>query len=37
VDGIDDLKIELQLTLGESNLILGALAELPFKISFELI
>jgi hypothetical protein len=37
VDGSEDAKIELQLTVTEANLILAALAELPFKVSFALI
>ena len=37
MDGLEDLKVELHVTLGEINLILGALSELPFKVSFQLI
>ena len=37
MDGLEDLQIELRVTLGEGNLILAALSELPFKVSFGLI
>lgn len=33
----EDLSVELHLTVNEVNLLLGALAELPFKVSFGLI
>jgi hypothetical protein len=34
---VEELKVEFHLTLSEVNLILAALSELPFKVSFELI
>ena len=37
MDGLEDVQIELHVTLGEGNLILAALSELPFKVSFGLI
>lgn len=37
VDGLEEAKIELHLTVAEANLVLAALAELPFKVSFALI
>jgi hypothetical protein len=37
VEKVEDLPVELRLTVGEVNLLLGALSELPFKVSFGLI
>ncbi|WP_010585583.1 hypothetical protein [Schlesneria paludicola] len=37
MEGLDDLKLNFQLTLNEVNLILAALSELPFKVSHGLI
>ena len=34
---MDEFKVEFHLTLNEVNLILNALSELPYKVSFELI
>lgn len=37
MEKVEDLNVELQLTVSEVNLVLGALSELPFKVSFGLI
>ena len=34
---MDEFNVDFQLTLNEVNLILNALSELPYKVSFELI
>ncbi|MDB5343901.1 MAG: hypothetical protein JWP89_2278 [Schlesneria sp.] len=37
MEKLEDLNVELRLTVSEVNLLLGALSELPFKVSFGLI
>ena len=37
LDGLENLEIHLHLTMGEANLILASLSELPFKVSSGLI
>lgn len=37
MEGLENVEIQLKLTVGETNLILASLSELPFKVSSELI
>lgn len=37
MEGLEDVRLNFQMTLNEVNLILAALSELPFKVSHNLI